>query len=171
MRKEERVRLEMEARAGERKVEEGKARSQQQLQELLGKTISFPSADPKPAESNGQKASAIPPGDARPSTSHPKARLIERAPQRNPVGQTMPSGNGTKCAFFGVLDIAVREMRDADVLKVECPECLAVRGLTPAGETVRFPPHDPRKTRTPNREARWIRCEGVWELAGGAKAT
>ena len=57
-------------------------------------------------------------------------------------------------------------MREAGVLKVECPECFATRGLTPAGETVRFPSHDPRKTRTPNREARWVRREGTWELVG-----
>jgi hypothetical protein len=35
----QRVRLEMEARAGEHKIEVGKARSQQQLEELLGKVL------------------------------------------------------------------------------------------------------------------------------------
>ena len=71
------------------------------------------------------------------------------------------------CLFSGsIIDVPANDMRDAGVMRVECPECLTMRGLTPQGETVRFPPHDQRKTRTPHREVRWVRREGAWELTG-----
>ncbi len=65
-----------------------------------------------------------------------------------------------------LIEIEIQKMRDAGTLKVECPECLTMRGLTPQGGAIRFPSHDPRKTRTPHHEARWVRREGIWELAG-----
>lgn len=167
----QRVRMEMEARAGEHKVETGKARSQQQLQDLLGKTVKTSPTAPHQNGNSGAQAVTTPDGSDTPSPNLPKARKIERAPHRDQVGETLQEGNPTKCSFFGLLEVPVRDMRDAGVLKVECPECLATRGLTPQGETVRFPPHDPRKTRTPNREARWVRREGAWELAGRSSAT
>ena len=167
----QRVRMEMDARAGEHKVETGKARSQQQLQELLGKTVMTSPTTPHQTGNGGSQAVSTPDGSGSPFSNLPKARKIERAPHRDHVGQTIHEGNATKCSFFGFIEVPVRDMRDAGVLKVECPECLAMRGLTPQGEIVRFPPHDPRKTRTPNREARWVRREGAWELAGRSSAT
>ena len=162
----QRVRLEMEARAGERKVKEGKARSQQQLQELLGKTEKTEQPAPHQTDSGGPQAVSTPDGSSGSLLpSLPKTQKIERAAHRDPVGETVHEGNSAKCSFFGMLQVPIREMRNAGILKVECPECLAVRSLTPQGETVRFPSHDPRKTRTPNREARWVRREGAWELA------
>ncbi len=167
----QRVRLEMEARAGERKVEEGKARSQQQLQELLAMTAK---TSPAPSHQSGNgrlQEVSISDGSERPSRGLPKAYKIERAPHRDPVGETIQEGISTKCSFSGLIEVPVREMRAASVLKVECPLCLATRALTPAGETVRFPSHDPRKTRTPHREARWVRHEGGWEVVGRSSAT
>lgn len=162
----QRVRMEMEARAGERKIEEGKARSMQQLQELLGKTVKTSPTVPHQTENGSSARVRTLDGSSRPSQNLPKAHKIERAPHRDPVGGTIQEGNATKCSFFGLAEIPVRDMREAGILKVECPECLATRSLTPTGETVRFPSHDPRKTRTPNREARWVRREGTWELVG-----
>ena len=40
-----------------------------------------------------------------------------------------------------------------------------MRALTPQGATVRFPPHDKRKTRTPHREVRWIKRGTTWTLS------
>jgi hypothetical protein len=166
----QRVRLEMEVRAGERKVEVGKARSEQQLQELLGNgTKPSQIASNQTGNTMSQSVTRLDPSDNLPPKT-PKARKIERAAHRDPVGE-IQEANLSKCSFFGFIEVPVRDMKDAGVLKVECPECLRMRGLTPQGEVVRFPPHDPRKTRTPNREARWVRREGAWELEGLSNAT
>lgn len=163
----QRVRMEMEARAGEHKVEAGKARSQQQLQELLGNVTKIPQIASNLDGSNVPQAVNV-------STPRPtvKGSKIERAPHRDRVGEAVEVRNTTRCVFSGsIIDVPATNMRDAGVLRVECPECLTMRGLTPQGETVRFPPHDQRKTRTPHREARWVRREGAWELADSSSAT
>lgn len=164
----QRVRLEMEVRAGERKVEAGKARSAQQLQDLTSKPAKTPPTPSNQTTSSGPQAEATPaPHSGVPLPKTPATNKIERAPQRDPVGEGVVTGNTTKCVFSShVIEIALRNMRDAGILKVECPECLSLRGMTPQGETIRFPSHDSRKTRTPNRETRWIRSEGTWELVG-----
>jgi hypothetical protein len=160
----QRVRMEMEARAGERKVEEGKARSYQQLLELTGKAAKTP--QPTSNQTGSSMPQAGPVTSNHPSPKTPKGRKIERAPHRDRVGAVVEVQNATRCSFSGLIEVPARSMRDAEVLKVECPECLALRSLPPQGETVRFPPHDQRKTRTPNREARWIKREEAWKLAG-----
>ena len=160
----QRVRLEMEVRAGERKVAAGKARSEQQLLELTSGNGAKPPAPTSNQTGNSGPQAVKAPDD---TSNPPKARKIERAAHRDPVGTTAHEETTTKCVFSGgVTEISVRKMRDAGVLKVECPECLSMRGLTPQGETVQSPSHNPRKTRTPNREARWVKREQAWELAG-----
>jgi AAA domain len=165
----QRVRLEIEVRAGEHKVEVGKARSEQQLQALTANPTKTPKASPDQTASSVPQtettAASAPSSDPPPKTS--KARKIERAAQRDPVGTGVHEGATTKCVFSGrVVEISLKNMRDAGILKVECPECLSMRGMTPQGEAIRFPSHDPRKTRTPNREVRWVKREETWELAG-----
>src|SRR5437763_16040011 len=76
-----------------------------------------------------------------------------------------PEGEATKCSFAGIIELSARQMAEAGVSRVECPECLTMRALTPQGATVRFPPHDKRKTRTLHREMRWIRHGTLWMLA------
>jgi AAA domain len=162
----QRVRLEMEVRAGERKVAAGKARSEQQLQELLGGNGAKPSQTASNQTGNSVLQTVVVPipSHDNPPPKIPKGRKIERAPYRDQVGETIHEGILTKCSFSGFIEVPVKDMRDAGILKVECPECLSMRGLTPQGETVQFPSHNPRKTRTPNREARWVRHEDLWEL-------
>jgi hypothetical protein len=75
----------------------------------------------------------------------------------------MPS---TKCAFLGTLTLVPATMQEAGVAKVECPECATMRSLPLRGDTVRFPPHDKRKTSTPPRERRWVKRGTAWELVG-----
>jgi hypothetical protein len=142
----------------------GKARSEQQILELTsGNGAKPPALTSNQTGNSGPQAVKAPDDTSNP----PKARKIERAAHRDPVGTTAHEETTTKCVFSGgVTEISVRKMRDAGVLKVECPECLSMRGLTPQGETVQFPSHNPRKTRTPNREARWVKREQAWELAG-----
>ena len=165
----QRVRLEMEVRAGERKVEAGKARSEQQLQELTANPTKIPKASPdEPASSIPQTETTLAsPPSSDPPPKRPVAGKIERAAGRDPVGTEVQGKMTTKCIFSGCeISISLKHMRDAGILKVECPECLSMRGnMTLQGETIRFPSHDPRKTRTPNREARWVRQEQVWILS------
>ena len=164
----QRVRLEMEARAGEHKVEAGKAKSEQQLQELTAHPTKIPKASPKtPAGSLPQtETTQASPVSSDPPSKRSVASKIERAAGRDPVGTAVQEKTTTKCVFSGhEVSLSLKSMRDAGILKVECPECLSMRGnMTLQGETIRFPSHDPRKTRTPNREARWVRREGTWEL-------
>jgi DNA polymerase III delta prime subunit len=147
----QRVRLEMDARTGERKVEESQAHSHHQLQQLLGTTA------------RGQAAGAPMPLHG---PSAPPRRRIERAPARDPVGGGLSAPSASKCAFRGLIALVPAAMREAGVAKVECPECTTMRSLPLRGETVRFPPHDKRKTRTPPREARWVQQGTTWAVLG-----
>lgn len=162
----QRVRLEMEARAGERKVEAGKAKSEQQLQELTANPTKTPKASPDTTassipqtETTQTKASV---SDPPPKTS--KASKIERAAGRDPVGTAVQEKTTTKCVFSGrVVEISLKNIKDTGIRSVECPECFSMRSMTTQGETIRYPSHDPRKTRKPNHEPRWVRREEIWE--------
>ena len=88
----QRVRMEMEARAGERKVEEGKAHSLQQLQELLGKTVKTAPTIPHQTEEGSGTPTSVLDGSGHPSQGLPKARKIERAPHRDHVGERVSTG-------------------------------------------------------------------------------
>ena len=76
----QRVRMEMEARAGERKVEEGKARSLQQLQELLGKTVKTAPTTPRQTEQGSGTPVSILNGSGSTSQSLPKTHKISVLP-------------------------------------------------------------------------------------------
>jgi hypothetical protein len=164
----QRVRLEMDARTGERKVEESQAHSHHQLQQLLGTVARGQLAASGAATSRAllPPAPAMPqraPAANTPSKHRPR---IERAPARDPVGAGRSRTPANKCAFKGIIALVPAAMREADVVKVECPECTTMRSLPLRGEIVRFPPHDQRKTRTPPREARWVKRGTTWELLG-----
>jgi hypothetical protein len=165
----QRVRLEMEARTGERKVEESQAHSHHQLQQLLGTAArgQRTAAGAAPSRALRSPASALPPHTPSATTPAPQTTprpRVERAPVRDPVGTDLSAPPANKCVFRGLIVLGPPAMRDAGVAKVECPECTTMRSLPLRGGTVRFPPHDKRKTRTPPREARWIQRETTWEL-------
>jgi len=172
-----RVSLEMEARAGEHQVETNNSESAKQLQLLLSKPGKARNGQRPQVQGSMDDAPSAPkteqvPPHVAPSTLLPqispkptKTPVGERAPSRDPVGETTHSREVTKCSFAGIIELEAAQMAEAGVSKVECPECLTMRALTPQGETVRFPPHDTRKTRTPHREMRWIRQGTVWTLA------
>ena len=119
-------------------VKLGKARSQQQLQELLGKAAKIAPTVPHQIGNGESSVVSTPDDSSSPSPSLHKARKIERAPHRDHVGETIHEGISTKCSFFGLVEIPVKDMRNAGVLKVECPGCLAMRGLTPKGKWCSF---------------------------------
>jgi hypothetical protein len=156
----QRVRLEMDARAGERKVEESQAHSYHQLQQLLGTA----------ARGQLTAAAAAAPSRALPAPAPAPAPTptprIERAPARDPVGTGLSAPPANRCPFRGLLALGPVAIQIAGMAKVECPECTTMRSLPLRGDTVRFPPHDKRKTRTPPREARWVKRGTMWELVG-----
>jgi hypothetical protein len=161
-----RVRMEVDARTGEHKVEAGNATSHQQLQELLGKPARARSA----SFEGGASSETLPQPLTEPRViDQPpvptRGRMIERAPSRDPVGEMQPTGHATKCSFKGIIDLSPEEMKEARISRVECPECATTRSLDILGKTVRFPPHDRRKTSTPSREERWIRHGIAWTLS------
>src|SRR6202007_3212297 len=101
----QRARLEVDARAGEQKVEVGNATGYEQLQALLG-----PPARPRNVPLLPLAASALPgPGapsmpsaDGRSPDRTPRRRRVgQRAPARDPVGGATPAPLAPKCTFAG----------------------------------------------------------------------
>jgi AAA domain-containing protein len=150
----QRVRMEMEARTGEHKVERAKAQSALELERLLGKT-------PTPAEANGATPSPAP------QVAGAGTHRIERAAMRDPVGDTVQGATTTKCAFAGRVEIEPSRFLNSGVSRVECPECQALRQITPRSGVLRFPSHSMRKTRSVQTERRWVRSEMGWEVVSG----
>jgi hypothetical protein len=160
----QRVRMEMEARTGEYKVERAKAQSEQDLKLLLANPTTLPISQGTPAFGNGASALGAPPEMA----SRPRTRSrIEREAFRDPIGDQV--GNALKCSFSGVLSIELKQFLDSGIRLFECPECARMRSLSPRNGVLRFPSHDQRKRRTPNTEQRWAREKTIWEVVGGER--
>lgn len=81
-----------------------------------------------------------------------KGGRIERAAHRDLVGDQIPAANISKCSFAGALEILSQPFLDSGITRVECPECQALRQITPRNGVLRFPSHDKRKTRTAHAE-------------------
>jgi DNA polymerase III delta prime subunit len=167
-----RLQLETEMRAGERRVEGGNASSLQAWHTLLSTPAAAPSS-PSPALGATPASSGPPPhvrhdGITPPANIPPaaSARPGQRAPQRDPVGDSLPEEQPSRCTFAGPLDLEPARPVETAVTKVECPECGALRTLHPHGNTLHFPPHPKRRTRPPRGEVRWVRRGAMWELSG-----
>src|SRR5207302_9963860 len=103
-----------------------------------------------------------------PTTIRPKAtqgRIGQRAPLRDPVGETTREEKATRCAFSGIIDVTADQIARASVAQVECPECGAMRTLHPQGGTMKFPSHPKRLRNTARGEMRWVRHGTTWELS------
>ncbi len=151
----QRARLEMEARTGEYWVARAKAQSELELQRLLG-------TDPpngKPDHPHPAQASEKPRGGDR----------IERAVERDPVGDQVGVEKTSKCSFAGVLEIQARHFLDSETQRVECPACGRLRSLSPHNGILRYPSHDKRKKQVAQTEPRWVQSETGWEVVSGAK--
>ncbi len=155
----QRARLEMEARTGEYRVARAKAQSERELQQLLG----TPAPDGKPSQANLDSPSTDVSGRER------NGGRIERAAQRDPVGDQIPTTNTGKCSFSGVMEILAQQFLESGVERVECPDCHALRQITPRNGILRYPTHDKRKTRAPQTEPRWAQGETGWEVTSGAR--
>jgi hypothetical protein len=153
----QRVRMEMEARTGERKVELAKAQSEQELQRLLGNTTTLPTIAVTSASGNGVSS----------ETTIRKPTRIERAASRDLVGDQLQAVNALKCTFAGVVEIEPKRFLESGIKLVDCPDCARTRSLSPRKGVLRFPSHDKRKTRTPNTDRRWAMGQTAWEVVGG----
>jgi hypothetical protein len=111
--------MEMEAIAGEHKVEVGKERSKQQLLELIG------NAAKTSQTTSNQNGSALPQAATVPTLDHsdnpppktPKGSKIERVPHRDRVGEAVQEGNTTRCLFSSsIIKMSAKIMREASVL-------------------------------------------------------
>jgi AAA domain len=168
-----RVSLELDAREGEHQVEIVTLDSVKQLQVLLGKpgkagngkaTTGLPHhAQTEQAVGSVPASTSLPQVAPKPS----KARVGERRPKRDPVGEASatPTRTSTGCAFSGKIELLARQMEAEAVFHVECPECLAVREIHPKGDSVMFSWHVKRVTITPHHGKRWVRRGNIWELA------
>jgi hypothetical protein len=160
----QRVRMEMEARTGERKVELAKAQSEQELMRLLGTPATLPGTTPAGHSANGASdVSATP----KQTVSTGSKTRIERAATRDLVGDQVKTAKTLKCTFAGVVAIEPKRFLASSIKLVECPNCARTRSLELRNGVLRFPSHDIRKTRTPNTDQRWARGETDWDVVGG----
>ncbi|WP_220203497.1 hypothetical protein [Reticulibacter mediterranei] len=176
-----RLSLEMEARAGERRVALHDSESAKQFQALLKKT-------PKAAHGNMGSPSGSFPGaletehlstsvesDDAPFplpqvTPKPTNRRVgQRASEHDPVGEEGATVElrSISCSFTEVIPVTLTQMEAVGIFCFECPVCLAVRDLHPKERAVvKFRSHPRRTTSTPNCGKRWVRREGVWKPTG-----
>jgi hypothetical protein len=160
----QRVRMEMEARTGERKVELAKAQSEQELQRLLGNPAALPNIAVTSASRNGVESATTSP--ERSASTRSKTQ-VERAASRDLVGDQVKTANTLKCTFPGVVGIEPKRFLESGIKLVECPNCARTRSLEPRNGVIRFPSHDKRKTHTPNTEQRWAMEKTTWGVVGG----
>lgn len=154
----QRARLEMEARTGENRVARAQARSEQELQQLLSPLMN----DVKLTQTNA--------GTLEHSHQERKGGRIERAAGRDLVGNQMPAPSTGKCSFSGVLEIPPQRFLESGIERVECPDCQALRQVTPRNGVLRYPTHDKRKTHVPQTEPRWAQGGEEWgPVSGGRK--
>jgi energy-coupling factor transporter ATP-binding protein EcfA2 len=139
----QRVRLEMEARAGEQRVEKGQAATHQQLQELNGTTVS-------------------PVRTSAPSSS----RIGERTPQRDPVGESATALPPGKCPWSGlVLDLEADRFTQSGIVHVECSLCGSVRKGMLKKDQIVYPSHDKLRGRSTHTGSRWLKHDTEWKLS------
>src|SRR6266700_1127928 len=174
-----RVSLEMEARAGEHKVALHDSESGKQFQALLKKPAKAANGKTEPAPGSlpgvpyaGQADEIAEPASAslpmpQVAPKPTQSRVGQRAPERDPVGETAASSvrKAIGCSFTEVIVMTLAQMEEAGVSHFECPTCLAVRDIPPKGGRVKFPWHPKRTTNTPNQGLRWVKQEIAWGLS------
>ena len=157
-----RARMESEARAGEFKMEQAQAQSEQELKRLLGNPAPVPGT--APTEAPHIPAASVLPDTRQSASGHAR---VERAAARDSVGDQVQTATTLKCTFSGVVPIEARRFLDGGTQLIECPDCAAMRSVDPRNGVLRFKSHDKRKTTTPNTEQRWARVDLAWGVVRG----
>lgn len=160
----QRARMEIEARTGERKVELGKTKGEEDLKRLLGNLAPVPGTSPSDRSANGTSYVSASPDQARSTSSKNR---IERTATRDLVGDQVETAKTPKCPFPGRVEIEAKRFLESGIKLVECPDCLRTRSLEPHNGILRFPSHEKRKTHTPNTDQHWAMGETTWDLVGG----
>ncbi len=132
-----RARMEREARAGEFKMEQAKAKTEQELRQLLGKPIPVPGTEvTQTPHLDGTGTSLASPLPHPHSSAHGHTR-VERAAARDAVGDQVEIRPTPKCTFVGVVPIPLKRFLESGVALVECPDCACTRTLEPRGGVLR----------------------------------
>lgn len=174
-----RLSLEMEARAGERKIAMHERESAKQFQALVKKPAM--SANGKTAQAQETRHGASPVAQTEQETEPvivtlpmpqvtpkpTKRRVGQRAPERDPVGEASApvSRQAIGCSFTEEIPVTHSQMEEAGVFRFECPTCLATQTIKPKGDRVKFSRHPKRTTNTPNHGLRWVKREIAWRLS------
>lgn len=152
----QRLRLETEARTGEFKIEEAKAKSEEDLERLLGRPSMVPNSLVR--RSTFSDASPTVPTAPRSSTR------IERSAHRDPVGEQVLTGNTAKCSYLATIEVTRHHFLESGVVCVECPSCGARRNFKSPKDQPHFPSHPRRKSPPPKGERRWALQGHIWIL-------
>lgn len=156
----QRVRLEMEARTGENRVARAQAKSEQDLQQFLGS----PTLGEKPIQTHPDAPSANGAGRGG------KGDRIERAPQRDPVGENTHALPPGKCPGSGqVVDLDIHRFTQSAVVHVQCPQCGSVRKGLLKKDHIVCSPHDKLRGRSTHTGPFWAQGEAGCEVISGAK--
>ncbi len=159
--------MEREARAGECKMDQAKAQSEQELQRLLGN----PAPVPGTAATTTHHAHGASDPKVSPDThqgTHSQTR-VESAAARDSVGDQVQTRHAPTCTFSGVVSIDLKRFLASGIRLFECPDCARTRTLSPRNGVLRFPAHSKRKTRTPVTSQRWAMEQTIWEVVGGER--
>ncbi|MDQ2904615.1 MAG: TniB family NTP-binding protein [Chloroflexota bacterium] len=156
----QRARLEMEARTGENRVARAKAKSELELQQLLGP----PALDTQPIQTNPGAPSTNGTGSGR------RGDRIERAPSRDVVGENVNVSPPGKCPGSGqVLDLEVHRFTRSAVIHVQCLHCGSIRKGLLKKDHIVCPPHEKLRGRSTHTGPFWAQGEAGWEAISGAK--
>ncbi len=155
----QRARLEMEIRTGEHRVARAKAQIELQLQRLLG--------TPAP---DGKSLQATPSAPSTNGAGRGKGDRIERAPQRDPVGESAIASPPGKCPGSGqVLDLDAHRFTQSAVVHVQCPKSGSARKGSLKKDHIACPSHEKLRGRSTHTGPRWAQGEAGWEVVSGAK--
>jgi hypothetical protein len=155
----QRARLEMEARTGENRVARAKAQSELELQRLL----STPASAGKPLQ-------ATPSVPATTGVDRNKGDRIERAPSRDPVGESANAELSEKCPGSSqALDLDVHRFTQSAVVHVQCLQCGSIRKGSLKKDQIVCPPHDKLRGRSTHTGPRWVKHGAEWKVVPGTK--
>jgi hypothetical protein len=104
-----------------------------------------------------------------PPTKAPELQKGSRAgvlqPVRYDVGEPTRSEHAENCSFSGAaIALTRKQLEQAGVAKLQCPECGAAQKARVRGETVSYPTHHPPLKKRSQNMPRWIRQGTTWTL-------